>query len=75
MISGAESVRAMKPSLAVVTSGVSAEATGLGEAGDAAVEDAGEELVLAVLEELQPFSNNSWELYTAVLEKVVPSWF
>ena len=54
MISGAESVRAMKPSLAVVTSGVSAEATGLGDAGDAAVEDAGEELVLAVLEELQP---------------------
>jgi hypothetical protein len=32
MISGAESVKAMKPSLAVVTSGVSAAATGLGAA-------------------------------------------
>ena len=53
MISGAESVRAIKPSFAVVTSGVSAAATGLG---------AGEEPELAVLSlvllEEQPLTIN-----------------
>ncbi len=34
MISGAESVNAMKPSFAVVTSGASAAETGLGDAED-----------------------------------------